>query len=66
MIILLVVLVPIMALAVWGIMVDLKQRRRHAVLASRDIGSAAARAKANADARTVGWTDSGGGSAGSI
>jgi hypothetical protein len=68
MIILLIVLVPIIALSVWGIMFDLKRRRRHAVLSSHDIGSAARRAQANADARNVGWTpsDPGGGSAGSI
>jgi hypothetical protein len=64
--ILLVVLVPIIALVVWGIIFDLKRRRRHAVLTSHDIGSAARRAQAKADARNVGWTDSGGGSAGSI
>jgi hypothetical protein len=61
MIILLVVLVPIIALVVWGIIFDLKRRRRHAVLTSHDIGSAARRAQANADARTAGWTDYGGG-----
>jgi len=66
MIILLVVLVPVIALVVWGIIFDLKRRRRHAVLTGHDIGSAARRAQANADARNVGWTDSGGGSAGSI
>ena len=59
--ILLVVLVPIIALVVWGIIFDLKRRRRHAVLTSHDIGSAARRAQANADARTAGWIDSGGG-----
>ena len=64
--ILLVALVPILALVVWGIRFDLKRRRRHAVLTTHDIGSAAQRAQANADARNVGWTDSGGGSAGSI
>ena len=64
--ILLVVLVPIIALVVWAIIFDLKRRRRHAVLTSHDIGSAARRAQANADAHNVGWTDSGGGSAGSI
>jgi hypothetical protein len=58
----LVVLVPIVALVVWGIIFDLKRRRRHAVLTSHDIGSAARRAQANADARSAGWTDSGGGS----
>ena len=61
MIILLVVLVPIIALVVWGIIFDLKRRRRHAVPISHDIGSASRRARANADARTGGWTDSGGG-----
>lgn len=66
MIVLLIVLVPIVALVIWGIIFDLKRRRRHAVLTSHDIGSAARRAQANADARNVGWTDSGGGSAGSI
>jgi hypothetical protein len=58
----LVVLVPIIALVVWGIVFDLKRRRRHAVLTSHDIGSAARRAQADADARSGGWTDSGGGS----
>ncbi len=58
----LVVLVPIIALVVWGIIFDLKRRRRHAVLTSHDIGSAARRAQANADAGSGGWTDSGGGS----
>ena len=63
----LVVLVPIIALVVWGIIFDLKRRRRHAVLTSHDIGSAARRAQAKDAGRSAGWTDSGGGgSAGSI
>jgi hypothetical protein len=64
MIVLLVVLVPIVALVVWGIIFDLRRRRRRAVLTSHDIGSAARRAQANADARSAsaGWTDTGGGS----
>ena len=62
----LVVLAPLIALFVWAIVFDLKRRRRGAVLTSYDIGSAARRAQANADAHNVGWTDSGGGSAGSI
>ena len=57
----LVVLVPIIALVVWGIIFDLRRRRRHAALTSHDIGSAARRARANSDARSAGWTDSGGG-----
>jgi hypothetical protein len=60
--VLLVVLVPIIALVVWGIIFDLRRRRRHAVLTSHDIGSAARRAQANSDARSAGWIDSGGGS----
>ncbi len=46
----LVVLVPLVALIVWAIVFDLKRRRRHAALTSHDIGSAARRAQANADA----------------
>jgi hypothetical protein len=64
--ILLVVLVPIIALFVWGIIFDRKRRRRHAVPTSHDIGSASRRAQANADAHSTGWTDSGGSSGGSI
>jgi hypothetical protein len=56
----LVVLVPLIALVVWAIIFDLKRRRRHAVLTSHDIGWASRRAQANADARSGGWTDSGG------
>ena len=59
--VLLVVIVPIIALLVWGITFDLKRRRRGAVLTSHNIGSASRRAQANADARSAGWTDSGGG-----
>jgi hypothetical protein len=59
----LVVLVPIIALVVWGIIFDLKRRRRHAALTSHDVGSAARRAKGNADARG-GWHI--GGTGGSI
>jgi hypothetical protein len=62
MIVLLIVLIPVIALVIWGIIFDLRRRRRHAVLTSHDIGSAARRAQANADTRTAGWTDSGGGS----
>ena len=58
----LVVLIPIVALVVWGIIFDLRRRRRHAALTNHDIGSAARRARANSDAGSAGWTDSGGGS----
>jgi hypothetical protein len=62
MIVFLVVLVPIIALVVWGIIFDLRRRRRRAVVTSHDVGSAARKAQANAGARSAGWTDSGGGS----
>jgi hypothetical protein len=52
--ILLIILVPIIALVVWGVVFDLKRRRRHAALTSHDIGSAARRARANADTRGAG------------
>jgi hypothetical protein len=60
--VLMVVLVPIIVLFVWGVRFDLKRRRRRVGLSSHDIGSASRRAQANADARSAGWTDSGGGS----
>jgi hypothetical protein len=59
--VLLVVLVPIIALVVWGLIFDLRRRRR-AVVTGHNIGSAVRRAQANDDARSAGWTDSGGGS----
>ena len=60
--VLLVVLVPIIALVIWGAIFDLRRRRRHPGLTSHDIGSAARRAQANSDASSAGWIDSGGGS----
>ena len=62
MIVWLIVLVPIIALVIWGILFDLRRRRRRSVLTSHDIGSAARRAQANSDASSAGWTESGGGS----
>lgn len=56
----LVVLIPIVALIVWGMIFDLRRRRR-GVPGRHDIGSASRRAQANADAHSAGWTDSGGG-----
>ena len=46
MVVWLIVLVPIIVLVIWGIIFDLRRRRRHAVLTSHDIGSAARRAQA--------------------
>ena len=51
MVILLIILVPLIALAIWAAVFDLKRRRRRAPLTSHDIGSAARRARANADTR---------------
>ena len=59
--VLLVVLIPIIALVVWGAIFDLRRRRRRPGLTSHDIGSAARRAQANDAAHSAGWTDSGGG-----
>jgi hypothetical protein len=59
--VLLVVLVPIVALIVWGVIFDRRRRRRGDVPGRHDIGSASRRAQANADAHSAGWTDSGGG-----
>jgi hypothetical protein len=62
MIVFLVILAPLIALVVWAIIFDLRRRRRRAVVTNHDIGSTARRAQANADGRSAGWTDSGGGS----
>jgi hypothetical protein len=51
MVVLVIILVPLIALAIWAAMFDLKRRRRRAPLTSHDIGSAARRARANADTR---------------
>ena len=49
--VLLIILVPVIALVVWGVVFDLKRRHRHAALTSHDISSAARRARSNADTR---------------
>jgi hypothetical protein len=49
--ILLAVVVPLIILLAWGVVVDLKRRRRRAALGSHDIGSAARSARASAEAR---------------
>jgi hypothetical protein len=49
--ILLIVLVPLVVLAIWAVVFDLKRRRRRAALTSHDIDAAARRARANADTR---------------
>jgi hypothetical protein len=51
MVILVIILIPLIALAIWAAVFDLKRRRRRAPLTSHDIGSAARRARANADTR---------------
>jgi hypothetical protein len=43
-----------LALFSWGVALDLKRRRRHAVLTSHGISSAARRARANAQDRGYG------------
>jgi hypothetical protein len=49
--VLLIIFVPVIALVIWAVVFDLKRRQRRAVLTSHDIGSAARRARANADTR---------------
>ena len=64
MIILLIILVPLAALVTYGVVFDLRRRRRGAVR-SHDISSAARVARANADAHGAsglgGGLDGGGG-----
>ena len=49
--ILLIILIPLGALVIYGVLFDLKQRRHHGAPGSHDISSAARIARANADAR---------------
>ena len=61
--VLLVILIPLGALVIYGVVFDLKRRRRRSALTSHDINSAARMARANADAR--GGSGLGGGDGGS-
>jgi hypothetical protein len=60
--VLLIILIPLGALVIYGVVFDLKRRRRHAALTSNDVSSAARLARANADAR--GGSGLGGGDGG--
>jgi len=60
---LLIILIPLGALVIYGVVFDLKRRRRRSALTSHDISSAARMARANADAR--GGSGLGGGDGGS-
>ena len=59
---LLIILIPLGALVIYGVVFDLRRRRRHAALTSHDISSAVRLARANADAR--GGSGLGGGDGG--
>ena len=61
--VLLIILIPLGALVIYGIVFDLKRRRRRSALTSHDISSASRMARANADAR--GGSGLGGGDGGS-
>jgi hypothetical protein len=61
--VLLIILIPLGALVIYGVVFDLKRRRRRSALTSHDISSAARMARANADAR--GGSGLGGGDGGS-
>jgi hypothetical protein len=60
---LLIILIPLGALVIYGVVFDLKRRRRRSALTSHDISSAARMARGNADAR--GGSGLGGGDGGS-
>ena len=60
--VLLIILIPLGALVIYGVVFDLKRRRRHGALTSHDVSSAARLARANADAR--GGSGLGGGDGG--
>ena len=60
--VLLIILIPLGALVIYGVVFDLKRRRRHAALTSHDVSSSARLARANADAR--GGSGLGGGDGG--
>jgi hypothetical protein len=49
--VLLVILIPLGALVIYGVVFDLKQRRHRGTPGNHDISSAARMARANADAR---------------
>jgi len=62
--VLLIILIPLGALVIYGVVFDLKRRRRRSALTIHDISSAARMARANADARGgsgLGHNDGGGG-----
>jgi hypothetical protein len=61
--VLLIILIPLGALVIYGVVFDLKRRRRRSALTGHDISSAARMARANADAR--GGSGLGGGDGGS-
>lgn len=63
MIAILIICTPLIALVVWGIVFDLKRRRRHDPLTSHNVGSAVTRARGNADARGASSQEPGGGMA---
>ncbi|HEY0451104.1 hypothetical protein [Actinophytocola sp.] len=56
---LLLLFVPLVALVVWGVVFDLKRRRRP--VTGHDISSAAKRARGNAEAGGAGSPEPGGG-----
>jgi cytochrome c-type biogenesis protein CcmH/NrfF len=63
MIAILLICSPLIALVVWGIVFDVRKRRRRDPITSHDIASAAARARGSADARGASSTEFGGGMA---
>jgi hypothetical protein len=64
--VLLVILIPLGALVIYGVVFDLKRRRRRSALTSHDISSAARMARANADARGASGLGGGDGGTGGV
>ena len=62
--VLLLILIPLGALVIYGVVFDLKRRRHRGAPGSHDISSAARMARANADAR--GGSGLGGGGDGGV
>ena len=57
----LIIFIPLIALFVWAVVFDVRQRRRRGVRGARDIGAAVRRTRAGVDARDTTPPDSRGG-----
>ena len=53
---LLIVLIPLAVLVVWGVVYDVRRRRRHAPLTGHDADAAARRSRGQSDSKGGGFT----------